>query len=241
MSNKGLVIIFSLLIISCVSRSEKHKVKNESWKLDNYIDSVQILLTNEYQFNTEYGYGASSFLIKAKNDTLLCTAKHLLGEAMGISPEVKTEKFNSIFVYWKAFPRSDKISNDTIFGTKLITEQANDIDIILQDCKLGKRNDIIALTPRFSKAKKGEKFEIIGCEYSNSECHQQVYYATMDSYEDGLILLKSETKFEANGFSGAPVIDSTGLVIGVLSGGGEFLGDLYLTIEPLSKIEFYLK
>ena len=215
--------------------------KKESWKLDNYIDSVQILLMNEYQLNESTGYGASSFLIKGKGDTLLCTAKHLLGEAMGIRPEIKTKNFNSALVYWKAFPRSGKISNDTVFSTKLITEKHNNVDIILQDCKLGEENNIIALNPRFSKAKKRERFEIIGCEYSDSECHQRRYFAVMDSYEDGKILLKSETKFAPSGFSGAPVIDANGLVIGLLSGGGEFEGSLYLAIEPFSRIETYLK
>lgn len=234
--------------MGCNSQNQENKIetqieesKRESWKIDNYIDSVQILLTNEYQLNESFGYGASSFLVKAKGDTLLCTAKHLLGEAMGISPEIKTENFNSALVYWKAFPRNNKLSNDTIFSNKLVTIQASSVDIILQECELGKGINIIVLTPRLSKALQGEKFEIIGCEYSDSECHQRKYYATMDSYEGEQILLKSETKFTPSGFSGAPVIDAHGLVIGVLSGGGDFEGELYLSIEPLSKITTYLK
>jgi hypothetical protein len=237
--NISATLILTLLLLSCNSKNKTDKTTN--WKTDNYIDSVQILLTNQYNLNESSSFGASSFLVKAKNDTLLCTAKHLLGDAMGIIPEVKTDKFNSVLVSWKAFPRGDKLSKDTITGTKLVNEKIADVDIILQECKLGESNNIIALTPRFTRAKKGERFEIIGCEYTDFDCHQRSYYATMDSYESGLIALKSETKFEATGFSGAPVIDSKGLVIGVLSAGGEFEGDLYLFIEPLTKVKTYLQ
>jgi len=236
----------SLLIVSCSSESrpnpnELHSQENKSqpWKLENYIDSVQILLTNEYQLNKSYSYGASSFLIKAKGDTLLCTAKHLLGDAMGISPEIKTNKFNSSLKFWKAYPRNDLITNDTISISKLVTEKQNNSDIILLDCQIEKGNAIMPLTPRLSKPLKGERFELIGCEYSDSDCHQRRYFATMDSWEGGQILLKSEVDFTPSGFSGAPVLDSKGYVIGLLSGGGKFEGELYLAIEPMSRIKNY--
>ncbi len=248
MKNSILAIVVTFLIMSCNSQEHENKNKlhsevenKELWKSENYIDSVQILLTNEYQLNQSLEYGASSFLIKAKGDTLLCTAKHLLGEAMGISPEIKTDEFNSSLEFWIAYPRNGKITNDTISVSKLITEKQNDDDIILLDCHLGKENAIVPLTPRFSKPAKEERFELIGCQYSDSECHQQIYFATMDSYQGGQILLKSEVKFAPIGFSGAPVIDSNGFVIGLLSGGGEFEGELYLGVEPISKVENYLK
>ncbi|MFT6747894.1 MAG: hypothetical protein ACJAZ2_002251 [Glaciecola sp.] len=248
MKNAILAIILTLFLTNCDSQTQETKTKNqieinkiENWKTTNYIDSVQILLTNEYQLNESRAHGASSFLILAKGDTVLCTAKHLLGDAMGISPEIKTEKFDSALVYWKAFPRNNLLSSDTIYSTKIITKQTDSVDIILQNCVHGMENNIIVLKPRLSKAAQGEKFEIIGCQYSDSECHQRKYYATMDSYEEGKMFLISETKFIVPGFSGAPVIDSNGLVIGVLSGGGELEGELYLAIEPFSKIETYLK
>ncbi|MGH1384540.1 hypothetical protein [Kordia sp.] len=237
--NLSTILLLAFLLFSCNSKHKESELTN--WKTENYIDSVQILLTNEYKFNEAYSSGASSFLVKAKNDTFLCTAKHLIGDAMGIDPEIKTDAFNSSLIYWKAFPRGDKLSKDTIIGSKLVNEKISDVDIILQECKLEQSNNILALTPRFTRAKRGERFEIIGCEYIDFDCHQRSYSATMDSYESGLLILKSATNFSANGFSGAPVIDSKGLVIGVLSGGGEFEGNLYVSIEPLSKVKKYLQ
>ncbi len=236
---KDQFVILLLLLLSCKSTPEE--ATKESWKTSNYINSVQILLTNEYQLGESTTSGASSFLILTKEDTLLCTAKHLLGEDMGISPEVKTDEFNSKLVYWDAFPRTEELASDIITVTKMVTEEINKRDIILLDCELAKPNSIQPLTPRFTKAKRGERFEVIGCEYADESCFQNSYFGTMDGYESGQIVLKSEVKFDASGFSGAPVIDENGYVIGVLSGGGLFRGNQYLGVEPVKSIEGYFQ
>ena len=100
---KYFVISLSVIVLTVCSNK----------KISLNIDSCQILLTNEYEVNGSQSYGASSFLIKSKEDTLLCTAKHLLGEAMGISPEIKTDSFNSYDFKWLAYARNDTLSSDT--------------------------------------------------------------------------------------------------------------------------------
>ncbi len=234
------VFIF-ILFFSCTSENKKASTYSlEHWKTKNYIDSVQILLTNEYKIRDSYNFGASAFLIKAKKDTLLCTAKHLLGDAMGITPEVKTDSFNSLLNYWKAYPRNNTIANDTILGKTLVNKAINTTDIILQKCFIENNSKIQILQPRFSKIKKGEHLEVIGCEYSDFNCHQKSFSVVMDEYLSGQIWVKSKTKFDASGFSGAPVIDANGYAIGVISAGGEFGNELYLIIEPINKVKQYL-
>ena len=158
---------------------------------------------------------------------------------MGIIPEIKTNIFNSQFNYWKAFARQNKLSNDTINCTHLVTEKLNNIDIILLACTPGIKNDIVVLNPRFSKAKIGEEFQIISCEYSDSGCHQRQFNVTMHAYENGQLWIKSEHNFAPSGFSGAPLIDSNGLVLGIVSSGIEVDGELYIIIEPLTKLKEY--
>ncbi len=241
LNNSGVISILFILF-SCSSQEKVTKKSSiEAWKINNYVDSVQILLTNKFQLNDSFGYGASSFLLQSKNDTLLCTAKHLIEEPMGFVPKIRTDSFNINFKYWKAYPRQNNLSNDTINCTRLINETITDVDIIIQDCIIGEKNDIQILKPRFTRAKPGESFEIIGCEYSDTDCYQHKFSAKFDAYEDGKIGVVSELNFSPGEFSGAPVIDSNGFVIGVVSTGGEIHGKLYLSIEPLSKIRHYLE
>ena len=236
-----LSVFLFILTFSCSSQNKETSTHTlQHWKTNNYTDSVQILLTNEYKIRDSYSFGASSFLIKTKKDTLLCTAKHLLGDAMGIIPEVKTDSFNSLLNYWKAFPRNNTISSDTVFGKTLLNKGINATDIILQKCAIEKHSKIQVLQPRFSKIKKGERLDVIGCEYSDFDCHQKTFSVIMDTYQSGQIWVKSKSKFDASGFSGAPVIDANGYVIGVISAGSEFGNELYLIIEPINKVKQYL-
>ena len=236
------LILFLIILQSC-SSPEQPLIK-QKWKTDHYIDSTQILLTNEYMLNGSFGFGASSFLLRAKKNTpVLCTAKHLLGEAMGITPEVETDRFNHVLKYWYSYARQNTITDHTVHCARLINEEINDTDIILLEYKKDTTTlDFQILTPRLSKLHPGEKLELIGCEYSDLGCHQKKYNATLISYEaDGMFVIKPETDFDVSGFSGAPVLDKNGYVVGVLSGGGIFNEEKYLWIEPLTKIREWLE
>ncbi|WP_027419081.1 trypsin-like peptidase domain-containing protein [Crocinitomix catalasitica] len=234
---KYLFIIFLIPFISC-NNSQK-KAEKENWKTDDYINQKQILLTNEYRFGQSSSSGASAFLVESKNNTsVICTAKHLLGDAMGISPEVSSEDFSEKLDYWITYPRNNKLSNDTFKITELINKEINSTDIILMEYDNIDANTIQVLKPRLTTIKKGEKLEIIGCEHSDFSCHQKEYNAVMNEYDiNGVMIIKSTKTFDASGFSGAPVIDKDGFVVGVLSGAAEFEGEYFLWVEPLTKVK----
>lgn len=234
-------VVSCILLIACSEQKEKQaRFHKQPWKVANYLDSTQILLTNEYSFkNDSYGIGASSFLLLSEKDTLLCTARHLLGSAMGIYPTVKTDEFNDRVNFWKAYPRNDKLSADTIWGRNAINEKISDADILLQKCSPGKAK-LQVLKPRFTNIKSNEELEIISCEYGDSECHQRSYEVILDEHFNGSIRVRALELFSPRGMSGSPVIDKNGYVIGVLVGGGMFEGKMYLTIELLTKVRKYL-
>lgn len=222
------------------SKDHSSPLTKQPWKTDAYIDSVQILLTNEYAFEDAYGYGASSFFIIGKGDTLLCTAKHLLGEAMGISPKVKTKDYSSKFKFWKAFARNNRLLKDTVRVGGIVNASFSNVDILLQQCDLGSMS-VQALLPRFTRIAPGEELEILGCEYGDTTCHQKSYGAIMDEYNQNTLIIRAKDTFNPQGFSGAPVIDKNGYAIGVVIGGGVFDGELYISVEPLLRVRKYLQ
>ena len=235
--------IFFLLVFGLYANGQQadlSTVKAE-WMSDDYIDEVQILLSNYYELGPSTGYGASSFLVESDTATYLCTAKHLLGPAMGIEPEVSTKDFNQKLELWIAFPRADKITADTIRVKELITEEINEADAILLSVNLAEDHRVQSLKARFDSIPEGEPLFVIGCEYSDSDCHQKSYPAVMSSYPFGKIMIKLEQDFDASGFSGAPVIDANGFVVGILIGGGIGVqGDFKLTLEPMTSLKKWL-
>lgn len=205
------------------------------------IDSVQVLLTNHFKLNDSETSGASAFLVEAKNDTLICTAKHLLGNAMGIEPEVDPSDFDSALVFWSVFTRANTLSDEELSVTRIITKKKNRLDAILLDYEPKDSLSLEVLKPRLTRVKKGETLYLIGCEYADQDCHQNLYALTFDEYLFGELYMTPEESFDLSGFSGAPVLDSNGYVVGVLSGGGESAGKTFLAAAPISGLKNYLE
>lgn len=238
----SLGIIISLALLSCGVDGSVELGPKQPWKNGNFLDSNQMVLTNSYGFKDgRSAIGAASFLVKGKKGTYLCTAKHLLSEAMGISPKIPTSNFNNLFDYWKVYARNDQLFSDTLNVISMRTNRPNASDIILMKCESTQGKHLLPLVPRFSRVGSDEVLEIIGYEYGDSSGNQQLFKVEMDEYDGGTLIVKAKTKFNAFGMSGSPVIDASGYVIGVLVGGGMFEGELYLTVEPLRKVKYYLK
>lgn len=240
------VIIISGLIAfltnSCEGPEPVKLGPKQDWKKEEYLTSKQIVFTNEYRFKDgRYALGASSFLVKAKNQTVLCTAKHLLSEAMGISPKVATSDFNAQLDYWKVFAKNDKIFGDTLSVSRMITQKSEPSDIILLKCKSTTGSGLLTLTPRLTRVGADEELEIIGYEFGDASGDQKSFKVTFDEYDRSTIIVKAKKPFRANGMSGSPVVDASGYVVGVLVGGGMFDGSMYLSVEPLKKIKQYFR
>jgi Trypsin-like peptidase domain len=247
---KNLLFFFStLMCISACSNAPSGTPVMKSIMISNtkatwverpFSEWPQILLTNDYAFNKKQkGDGASAFLLDFNGDTMVCTAKHLLGDDMGISPEVPTSSFDKELKYWKIFARNNKLNKDTLNIKNISTVNIpGEKDILLMDL-VSKKTSIQPLKPYMdvTPLKKGQKLQIIGCEYMDSDCHQKIYEAVYLTQQDGWLIVKPKTKFEAMGFSGAPVIDENGLVVGILSGSAKSTkGDELLTLQPIGVI-----
>ena len=185
----------------------------------DFIDSTQILLTNQYSFRDLEKDGASSFLIASTKDTFLCTAKHLLSDAMGFIPEILTTEFDTDLNYWKVFPRTDKLSADTVKVQHIINSTYSPKDIILLACSIPQNSKLQVLQPRLSRVEVGETLYLIGYEYSDTECHQRLYSTKLAAYYEGMLSFSIDSTVNLSDFSGSPILDEKGYIVGVLSSG----------------------
>ena len=238
----SLGFLTALILVGCGEVEPVELGPKEAWKVDNFLDSNQVVLTNSYAFkNGRFTKGAASFLVETKKGTYLCTAKHLLSEAMGISPKIPVSNFNQQLDYWKVYARNNQLFKDTLSVRSIRTNRPDASDIILLQCQSMQGDHLLPLKPRFSKINPNEVLEIIGYEYGDASGNQSLFKVEMDEYDNGTLIVKAKTQFNASGMSGSPVIDASGYVVGVLVGGGNFEGELYLTVEPLRKVKQYLK
>ena len=251
------LLVIGFFLASCSSESdqasqpapEKKKPQVEEapkatapdWMVEDFSDWPQILLTNSFEFQGERSSsGASAFLVQHQDQTLMCTAKHLLGGAMGIDPEVSLEDFNAALREWKLFARRPTLSADTLLVGNLISTEVGEADLILTTLKTP-NTTFQALDPYLEIPDHGAKLYIIGCEYKQEDCYQEVFTGTMSKLDEEGIWVLIDTPVETGGFSGGPVIDELGRVVGVMSGSAGTPDEQYLIYEPITSAAEWLK
>jgi hypothetical protein len=233
-------LISVLFFLKCKVRQDQKVPVSKETLLSN-----QILLTNYATFrdHNKPMLGASAFLLNYRNKIFAVTAKHLLGDAMGIDPEIKTTELNKYLIKWQMFPRTPiNLLLDTI------TIKRSDLDYTQQDKDIllleieNTKHHIFPLSPTFKLPIAGEQFSIIGCPYIEDSCKQKSYdivYRAFDP-ETSMLIFTIDAELDFSGFSGAPIIDKTGSVIAVLTSGWSdngvnYIGGTY--IKELEKIQ----
>ena len=216
-------------------------VLGQNWITEPFNDAKQVLLTNNAKFKSGGTLkGASAFLMDLDGKTVAVTVKHLLGEDGGVTPTVLPSKLDKDVITWELYSRQQ--SKDTLHFDKVITKNDDPkIDIIAFTIK-EKATNYLKLKPRFTVPMRNEKFYLIGCPYDEKNCKQMKYelpfnfYSKADEYSPvptlGLSMWDYE-KVDFSGFSGAPVVDKNGEVIGVLTG----KSGLVFTIIPVSVLK----
>lgn len=237
----GIAFFAIILFTGCDAPEVTQLGPKQAWKKGDYLNSRQIVFTNAYGFKDGRSTtGASSFFVQGKKGPVLCTAKHLLGAAMGITPTVETSDFNAKMDFWKVYARNDALFADTLSVSGIVSSNPDFSDIIVLNCSFEKNEKLLALKPRFSRVNVGEELEIIGCEYGDPSGMQKSFKVFHEEYDGGKLIVKSKTKFVATEMSGSPVVDASGYVVGVLVGGSAFQGNMYLSVDPLTRVKKYL-
>jgi S1-C subfamily serine protease len=140
---------------------------------------------------------------------------------MGINPEIKPHKLDKKLVKWLLYPRNPiQAATDTIeVDAKNINYAQLEEDILLLNVVKNSSN-VLPLLPATKPLAKGEKAYLIGCPYFQEDCKQNVYELTYKGYQRRGMWLNFDLSQELaiSGFSGAPIVNGQGKVVGVLSG-----------------------
>lgn len=231
-------------MMACNSTRESINTNNTTSDSTVYrlVKEHQILLTNYAEFKEHTSlYGASAFLINYQETVYAVTARHLVGQDGGVEPEINPNQLNDCLQEWKMFPRVEiNPEKDTVIvsNQKKMDYIASDKDVLLLPLK-NAGFEILPLNPAFALPVQGEKLFIVGCPYSEEDCRQNVYEVIVNAYDEStsLIIGTMREKIIIAGFSGAPLLNVKGEVVGVIRGGGEENGINYIAATFIAEIK----
>lgn len=224
----------------------------EAWAGKPFAQGPQIVLTNEAVFQGHTSLqGASCFLIQSKRGKVfLATARHLLGPAGGVEPTVRVDRLDNVLRSWRVFPRTQPEKATQVEQVALPNLDANDRDWLILNVA-GSSGSLPAkpLRLRQRPVTEGETVFMVGCSYADSNATQNVYKGIITKrYYKDYWRFDIHPSVELPGFSGAPILDKDGLVVGLvtvyfddpkkqgekwLESGGEDVGSLIEAIESL--------
>lgn len=240
-----LLITLGLLATNCSFGQTRRTLENDIKIAGNTSTKTaprkQILLTNAAQFKGNRTLeGASGFLIKYNNSNYAVTARHVLGEAGGVEPEVNVNALAKNLISWEMSPRV--VMNADAETVKLNATGLNYSksfhDILLLNVASG-AFDLEVLTPNFNLPAAGETLYLIGCPYDETQCRQNTYAVKYVEYDaaEATLVCEMAANVEMSGFSGAPLINAKGEVVGVLVSGGESGGKNFVMATHIKEIQ----
>jgi tetratricopeptide (TPR) repeat protein len=203
--------------------------QKSAWVKKPKSEWPQIAMVNEVWYKNgeryvdpSFQYAGTGFLIDTGSDTLAATAKHVLWVA-------KTKTMNTVDLHdhlqrWVMHPKGNL--KDSVVIEQLINRDTAEIlngaqsTITQRDWILFTTGyvspKIQPLTPRYKKVNPGERIYYFGCPYNLPECVREE--ATVLEVEGNRIVFSFRKGAEVAGASGSPLIDESGLLIGILSG-----------------------
>ncbi len=187
-----------------------------------------VLLRNDIEFTGgRVTAGASASLIEIDGEVYVLTAKHLLGSAMGVEPAVLPSRFDAELVRWSAAPnRSFYGEGDDPFSVAVTgmhrPDDNLDVDLMLLETDMSPADAAGRTLPLSDAlAMEGDAVFLVGCPYAEGgACAQNLYPATVLGTMDELyvIFLFDAAPPALSGFSGAPILNADGEIVGVLGG-----------------------
>jgi hypothetical protein len=182
----------------------------------------QMVLTNETKFKGHTAlHGASSFLLQAPDGRIVAaTALHLLGENGGVDPAIAPEQLPAVLSSWQMFPRTKPDSAVTITGLAYKAPVKKSLDWLLLTVAPRTTGPLPALPLTISPlpVSIGDEVFLVGVPYVEKDRAQNVYRGRVTERGFGDRFRYSiDPPVDIRGFSGAPILNKYGYVVGVMS------------------------
>lgn len=200
----------------------KEPVSRESWVSKPPKDWPKLVLSHDAEFRGHSALsGASAFLIELPDKKIVAaTAKHLLGPDGGVEPGLRVNEINEATVNWRLHTRAsltNTIGVAGLFGSANYYRSFDDSVLLEVDASISAL-PVIPLKLRFKPVERDEKIYVVGVRYDNVKHEQEVFQGRVKRVSSGLIEASLENPVNLKGFSGAPILDSAGHVVGMVTG-----------------------
>jgi hypothetical protein len=191
----------------------------ESWAAQPPAQWPQLVLTNATKFKGHSSLnGASSFLVRSADGRVLAaTALHLIGPNGGVEPKIAPEELPAALVSWNMFPRTKTANSVAISGLGCKFPLKKNVDWLILTVA-GTNLPSTPLTMRARPVSVGENIFLVGVPYSEPDRVQNVYRGRVTARAFGdRFRYTVDPPVDIRGFSGAPILDEHGLVVGVMT------------------------
>ena len=210
----------------------------EKWIAKPQAEWPQITMVSRIEYvDKSFPVAPCAFLLDTGKNILAVTAKHVLTYFK--SEAMTTVSFGDRLKSWVMFPKNNPA--DVVVVDALLNEDPEEaidrlipstVDWLLFSIKSRSEN-IQPLKFRPGPLRPGEKVYIIGWRYSDKDCPQVVYEGNYVESIDGSVIISTKLLADNRtpGLSGAPVVDSEGFLIGIMS-------QKYGKLEKLGSIDY---
>lgn len=233
-----LIRIMAGMLLGLSLVSSIHSQQSETWIDKPQNEWPQITMINQIEYvDKRFPIAACSFLLDTEKGIFAVTAKHVLTYFK--SAAMASVSFGNSLKSWIMFPKNNPA--DSVVIDALINEDPgeaidrtipSDVDWLLFSIK-SRSPHIQPLKFRTDPLQSQEKVYIIGWRYTDKDCPQVVYEGNYVESINGSVIISTKILSDNRmpGLSGAPVIDSHGGLIGIMS-------QKYGKMEKLGSVQY---
>ncbi len=157
--------------------------------------------------------GGQSFLLQVGDKILVASAVHLMGTALGFTEDITAAQAKDRLKRWELQSGSQVVQTDGIADAQG--------DLLFLDLAAADSSRYRVLQPAVPSLYKDSVYYLLGPVAGNpGSTPLHLYPLRYYKAKQNFIYMENITGQPFNGYSGAPIVDRWGGVVGILSGGG---------------------